>query len=144
LPYPRGERTPYNDRSRRASLDGLDLTHGPAALRRAAWEASGFVVRHHLDLAGITPRRVVATGGGTRVDGWMQALADCTGAEVHVAAEPEGAALGAAYLARMSLGDFTSFDEAATWARTGAVIEPDPAWASAVADRYTRFRELSG
>jgi xylulokinase len=144
LPYPRGERTPYNDRSRRASLDGLDLTHGPAALQRAAWEASGFVVRHHFDLAGITPKRIVATGGGTRVNGWMRALADCTGAEVHVAAEPEGAALGAAYLARMALGDVTSFDEAATWARTGAIIQPDPAWVAPAADRYARFRELSG
>jgi xylulokinase len=73
----------------------------------------------------------------------MRALADCTGAEVHVAAEPEGAALGAAYLARMALGDFTSFDEAATWARTGAVVQPDPAWSRAADDRYARFRALS-
>ena len=143
LPYPRGERTPFDDRARRASIDRLDLTHGPAALRRAAWEASGFVVRHHLDLAGITPRRIVATGGGTRVEGWMSALADCTGAEVHVAAEPEGAAIGAAYLARAALGEVNGFEDAAAWARTAAIISPDPVWAAAAADRYTRFRELA-
>jgi xylulokinase len=142
-PYPRGERTPLNDRSRRAAVNGLDLTHGPAALQRAAWEASGFVVRHHLDLAGIVPRRIVATGGGTRVDGWMQALADCTGAPVHVAADPEGAALGAAYLARVALGEATGFDQAPAWARTGAVLEPDPQWTEPAAARYTRFRELA-
>jgi xylulokinase len=142
-PYPRGERTPYHDRSRRASIDGLNLTHGPAALQRAAWEASGFVVRHHLDLIGITPKRIVVTGGGTRLEGWMRALADCTGAEIHVAAEPEGAALGAAYLARMALGEVSDFSEAASWARTGTTIEPDNSWTGAVADRYARFRELS-
>lgn len=142
-PYPRGERTPFNDRGRRASLHDLDLTHGPAAVQRAAWEAAGFVVRHHLDLAGITPRRIVATGGGTRVEGWTKALADCTGAPVHIAAEPEGAALGAAYLARMALGAVTNFEDASTWARTGKIIDPDPAWVPATSERYQRFRQLA-
>lgn len=142
-PYPRGERTPFHDRGRRASLHDLDLTHGPAAIQRAAWEAAGFVARHHLDLAGVTPRRIVATGGGTRVDGWTRALADCTGVSVHVAAEPEGAAVGAAYLARMALGEVTSFDDAAAWARTGKIVDPDPAWVPATAERYQRFRQLA-
>jgi xylulokinase len=142
-PYPRGERTPFHDRTRRASLHDLDLTHGPAAVQRAAWEASAFVVRHHLDLAGVTPRRIVATGGGTRADGWIQALADCVGAPVHVAVEPEGAALGAAYLARVALADGSKVDEPASWARTGKIVDPDPAWAPATSARYQRFRELA-
>ena len=45
VPYVRGERTPYHDPNRRAALVGLDLTHGPAAARRAAYEGAGFVVR---------------------------------------------------------------------------------------------------
>jgi xylulokinase len=40
-PYVRGERVPYHDPDRRAVLDGLDLTHGGAAVRRAGYEASG-------------------------------------------------------------------------------------------------------
>jgi xylulokinase len=144
VPYVRGERTPLHDPTRRASLVDLDLTHGPAAVRRAAWEASGFVVRHHLELAGVRPRRLVTAGGGTRVDGWMQALADCTGEPVHVAAEPEGAAIGAAYLARMAIGGVSGFEEATSWARTGRVVEPDPAWARAADERYQRFREVAG
>jgi xylulokinase len=143
LPYPRGERTPYHDPARRASLHDLDLTHGPAAVRRAAWEASGFVVRHHLDLAGVRPARVVATGGGTQSAGWMQALADTTGVSVHVAAAPEGAARGAAFLARMAAGLETDFNDADRWARTGQVVEPDPRWVTPAQDRYFRFRELS-
>jgi xylulokinase len=144
LPYVRGERSPFHDPSRRASLQGLNLTHGPLAVQRAAWEASGFVVRHLLDLAGVPCQRVVATGGGTRVDGWMQALADCTGLPVHVAAVPEGAALGAAYLARMALGRETGFDAAAGWAGTAVVRDPDPAWSAPVAERYEQFRALAG
>ncbi len=143
-PYPRGERTPYHDPHRRAHLHGLDLTHGPAAVQRAAWEAAGFVVRHHLDLAATRPARVVATGGGTRSEGWMQALADATGLPVHVAAAPEGAALGAAFLARVAAGLETDVNEAGRWARTSRVIDPDPRWVPAVAERYARFVELSG
>ena len=143
-PYPRGERTPYHDASMRASLHGLNLTHGPAAVRRAAWEASGFVVRHHLELAGVKGRRLVLTGGGTKVPGWMQALADATGLPAHVAADPEGAARGAAFLGRMAAGLETSTDDAHRWSRTGQVIDPDPRWAFEADARYAVFLEHSG
>ncbi|HMC40198.1 MAG TPA: FGGY-family carbohydrate kinase, partial [Acidimicrobiales bacterium] len=143
-PYPRGERTPYHDPSRRAALHDLDLTHGPAAIQQAAWEAAAFVVRHHIELGRVTAKRIVATGGGTKVAGWMQALADGTGLPVHVATEPEGAARGAAFLARLAAGLETDLNEAARWAATASVVEPRPGWATAAATRYYRFLELSG
>ena len=77
-PYIRGERTPFHDPDRRAVLDALDLTHGAASLRRAAYEASGFVVRQLIELSGASVSRIVATGGGTRLQPWMQAIADAT------------------------------------------------------------------
>jgi xylulokinase len=144
VPYLRGERTPYHDPDRRAELHDLNLAHGPAAIRRAAYEASGFVVRHHLDLAGAPARRIVATGGGTRVDAWMQALADCTGLPVHAAETPEGAARGAAFLARLAAGIESDLQEASGWARSNRVYDPDGRWADAAAGRYERFRDLSG
>ena len=52
-----------------------------------------------LDLAGGAGRRIVATGGGVHSPAWLQALADGTGLPVDVVDVPEGAALGAAYLA---------------------------------------------
>jgi xylulokinase len=144
MPYVRGERTPYHDPSRRASLHDLDLTHGAAALRRSAYEAAGFVARHHIELAGVDAQRIVATGGGTRVPEWMQALADCTGLPVDVVAVPEGAALGAAFQARMALGLEVRIEDAARWARLSHRVEPDAAWVAPCAERYARFRELSG
>ncbi|MEY2398076.1 MAG: xylulokinase, partial [Actinomycetota bacterium] len=50
LPYVRGERTPLHRTDLRASLHGASLSHTAAHLRRAAYEASAFVVRHHIDL----------------------------------------------------------------------------------------------
>jgi len=143
LPYVRGERTPLHRRDLRASVDGLGLHHGPAHLLRAAYEASGFVVRHHVDLArdaGLAPRRIVATGGGTQVPAWMHALADTTDLPVHVAAVPEGAALGSAFIARCVAGEESAMTDARRWARTAEVVDPDPSWSAHAAERYERFR----
>ena len=142
-PYIRGERTPLHDPRRRAALHDLDLTHDAVAVRRAAYEAAGFVVRHHLELAGVDARRIVATGGGVRSAAWVQALADATGLPVDVVAVPEGAALGAAFTARVIAGLETSAGDARRWARTAARVEPDPAWTGPTADRYARFRQLT-
>ncbi len=146
LPYVRGERTPLHRRDLRAELHGAGLHHGRAALRRAAYEAAGFVVRHHLDLAaaaGLEPRRIVATGGGVRSPVWMQALADTTGLPVDVVAVPEGAALGAAFMARCVAGLETSTSDASRWAATARTVEPDPAWVDPCTERYERFRALT-
>ena len=142
-PYLRGERTPWQDPDRRGRLVDLHLGHDPAAIRRAAFEAAGFVVRHHLDLTGAPAKRIVAVGGGTTSAGWMQALADTTALPVDVAAAPDGAARGAAYLARMSAGLDEHLTRAAEWARTGHRVEPRADWSEPVAQRYQRFRELA-
>jgi xylulokinase len=144
LPYVRGERTPLHRRDLRASLHDAALHHGAAHLRRAAYEASAFVVRHHIDLgrtAGLAPTRIVATGGGTRDENWMQALADSTGLPVDVAANPEGAAVGAAFMARCVAGLEKSTRDAARWAKTARTVEPRPS--DAIESRYARFRALT-
>jgi xylulokinase len=144
-PYPRGERVPFHDPDRRAVLAGLDLTHDAAALRRAAYEASGFCTRRMIDASGVTPGRIIATGGGTRVDAWVQALADATGLPVDCVAVPEGGALGSAWLGRVVAGledPVTGMVDGRRWARTGRRVEPDPEWETAVAVRYEEFSQL--
>ena len=147
LPYVRGERTPLHRRDLRASLHDVGAApRGRRTCCRRAYEAAGFVVRHHLDLArdaGLAPRRIVATGGGTQVAPWMQALADCTGLPVDVAAVPEGAALGSAFIARCVAGLEPSMTDARRWARTAAPSSPDPTWVDPAAERYDRFRALT-
>ena len=148
-PYPRGERVPLNDHTRRASLRGLDLTHDAAALVRAADEASAFVVKRAVDAAvaraGVHPQRVVASGGGTRVDDWVQAIADVTDLPVDCVAVPEGGALGSAWLARIAAGleEPTAMTEGRRWARVGRRVEPRAAWTAASAARYEEFLTLS-
>jgi xylulokinase len=142
LPYVRGERTPFEDHTLRSNLYGLDIGSGPEAMERAAFEASGFVVRRMLDRSGVKATRIVASGGGSRVTAWMAAVADATNLPVDAVAVPEGAALGAAFFARMAAGLETSLDDSARWAEIGRRIEPDPVWVRAAEVRYARFSEL--
>jgi xylulokinase len=141
-PYLRGERTPFHDPDRRGVLDGVDLTHDAASLRRAAYEASGFVVRQIIELSGAPAARIVATGGGTRDEAWIRAIADATGLPVQVSSVAEGAALGAAFLGRMAVGLESSITDAARWASVKRIVAPHPAWADPMEQRYRRFLEL--
>ena len=141
-PWAKGERVPFHDRSLRIGLAGADISQGPGALRRAAFEATGFVVRHIVELAsacGTSPKRFVVSGGGSRHPGWLQAIADVLGQPVVPMAFPEGAALGSAFLARMALGVEASLDDAARWARWSSPVEPAPDWAAAADERYQRW-----
>ena len=142
-PYLRGERAPFHDPRLRSGLHGLDITHDAGSLERAAFEASGFVVRQILDRVAVPARRIVASGGGTRVGPWMQAMADATGLPVDVVAVHEGAALGAAYLARMAAGIAEGLEGSSRWARLGRRVEPDSRWQTATDERYRRFVCLS-
>jgi xylulokinase len=142
LPYVRGERVPFHDTTLRAALFDLDITDGPASMARAAYEASGFVVRSILDRSGVRGRRVVASGGGTRLAAWMSGVADATGLPVDTVAVSEGAALGAAFLARMAAGLEPSLDGSRNWARHGRRVLPDPQWQEAADGRYRRFVAL--
>ena len=140
LPYPRGERTPLHDPDRRAELLDLHVGHTSAHVLMAAYEAAGFVVRHHIDLSGLDAGRIVAVGGGTQSPAWMQALADTTGLAVDVSAEPYGAAHGAAYHSRVTAGLEADTSEARRWGRVSHRVEPRPAHAAAAEGRYHRFR----
>ena len=119
-PWAKGERVPWHDRAVRVGLAGADISYGPQALRRGAYEATGFVARYIVERAatcGTRPRRFVASGGGTVNRAWLQALAEVLGQPVAPMAVPEGAALGAAWLARMAAGLETSISDGKRWAR---------------------------
>ncbi|HTW08377.1 MAG TPA: FGGY-family carbohydrate kinase [Acidimicrobiales bacterium] len=138
-PWARGERVPWHDPALRITLAGAHLAQGPAALRRAALEASAFAARYIVERAaqtGTAPRRYLVSGGGSANPAWLQALADVLGEQITPVAAPDGAALGAAFLARMAAGLERGTDDAPRWARYKAPVEPVPDWAAAAADRY--------
>jgi xylulokinase len=72
----------------------------------------------------------------------MAAVADATNLPVETVAVPEGAALGAAFFARLAAGLESSLDDSTRWSAVGRTIEPDPAWVRAAEGRFQKFSDL--
>lgn len=128
LPYFAGERTPILDPDARGVIAGLTLQHGQGDLYRAALEATAFGVRHNIDTmreAGADIRRVVAVGGGTQGELWLQIVSDVTGLEQVVPRTTVGASYGAAFLAASSMSPSADKPQLDTWNPVATVIKPD-------------------
>jgi sugar (pentulose or hexulose) kinase len=119
MPYLSGERTPDLPHAR-GTLGGLRLDTEPPDLIRAAVEGvtDGLVVGlEALGRAGVSPKRLIAVGGGANSDAWCQLLADIAGLPVERPADIEAAAIGAARQVRWVVDDVapSASASAATW-----------------------------
>ena len=146
LPYLTGERSPHPDPLARGAFVGLTVTHERRHLARAVLEGVAFGLRDGLDQIVATgvpaPSQVRASGGGIGSAVWRQILADVLAAEVATVSTTEGAAFGAAMLAAVGAGWFTTVEQAVAWAvRVRTVAEPGPE-ASAYAEALETFRAL--
>jgi xylulokinase len=145
-PYLAGERTPHADPDARGAFVGLELRHDRGALVRALLEGVAFGMRDSLELLrelGVEARVGRASGGGARGRLWLRIVASVLDLPLELTAVEEGSAYGAALLAGVAGGVFEDVHDAvARCVRVREVVEPDPAWASAYAELYSRYRAL--
>jgi xylulokinase len=142
LPYLAGERTPLFDADARGVICGLTLRHGRGHLYRALLEATGYSVRHHLEVmreAGADFKRVVAVGGGTAGGLWTQIVSDVTGQPQQLPEQTIGASYGDALLAARAAGLAGSDTE---WSRIATTVEQDEQAARAYPPLYDIYRQL--
>ena len=107
LPYFSGERTPIHDPMAKGAFFGLNLTHTRGDMFRAALEgvASGTAhVIETLQELGAAPDKVLAVGGGTKNEVWLQATSDLADITQIVCAKTVGASFGNAFLAACAVG----------------------------------------
>jgi xylulokinase len=146
LPYLAGERTPHADPGARAAFTGLSLRHDRGALVRAVLEGVAYGLRDSLELLrglGCATDVGRVSGGGARSGLWLRIVASVLGLPLQRTVVEEGAAYGAALLAGVAAGEFSSVDEAvARCVRVLDEIEPDPEWQRIYEDGYERFRAL--
>lgn len=116
---------PYWDPDARGAILGLTRDTGAAEIARAALDAVCFQTRDLLDAiardmndAGLGSSLTLKVDGGMVSNDWFcQRLANLTGLPVHRPKVTETTALGAAYLAGLSVGVFENFESIATaWA----------------------------
>ena len=116
---------PYWDPDARGAILGLTRDMGAAEIARAALDAVCYQTRDLLEAMGrdmkaaglSSPAALKVDGGMVRNDWFCQRLADLTGLPVDRPVVTETTALGAAYLAGLSVGLFKNTDDIATrWA----------------------------
>ena len=115
LPYLSGERTPHPDPLARGAWIGLTLRHTKAHMARAVLEGVAFGLRDSLEILksmNISIGNVRANGGGARSDVWRQIQADVFNFPISTMGVDEGPALGAALLAGVGTGVYSSVEEA--------------------------------
>jgi len=138
LPFLTGERSPNWDASMRGIILGLSLNHGRKQIIKASVE--GVVYRMYAVfnvLEDLLDRqnRVIATGGFTRSDSWLQLLADIFGREVVSLGAFDASTVGAAMLGAVARGYYDSY------------LEIDPDWKERtlklpVKERHNKYQQL--
>lgn len=144
LPYFAGERTPIQDPDARGVIAGLTLQHTRGDLYRAALEATALGVRHNVETmraAGTDIRRIVAVGGGTQGQLWLQVVSDVTGLVQEVPTTTIGASFGAAFLAAVATSDGEA-PEIGDWNPVAQTIQPDEALRPLYDDLFDRYLRL--
>ncbi len=138
-----GNRTPYTDALSRGAIVGLTLAHEPHHVFRAIMEGISLGTRAILDAfaeGGYQGTEMVAGGGATNSDLFMQIHADTAGIPVRIPASTDGPSLGSAILAAHGAGHFQSIDEGMqAMVKPGRVIEPDPKSMQAYDEVYRKY-----
>ncbi len=115
LPYLMGERTPHLDSTARAAWIGLTAKHTRADMIRSVLEGVAFSQMDCLEIIeglGTTVENVRLSGGGAKSAFWRQMFADVFRKKVVTLETQEGSAYGAALLAAVGTGEFSSVPEA--------------------------------
>jgi xylulokinase len=142
LPYLGGERTPLNDPAIRGAFVGLEHATDRDAATRAVLEGVTFAIRDCRDALSATGTRIdrlLAVGGGSRSDYWLQAIATALRIPVSLpVAGDYGGAFGAARLAMMAATGGGA--ELAAMPAIARVIEPAATLSDAFDQGHARYR----
>ena len=142
LPYLGGERTPHNDATVRGAFVGLEHVTDTQAGTRAVLEGVVHAFRDNLDAlssTGTRIERIMAVGGGSKSDYWLEALATSLNIPIDVPVAGDfGGALGAARLGMMAAG---ASSDIITRPKTEKTITPNKDLIAAFADAHQCYRE---
>jgi xylulokinase len=146
LPYLMGERTPHLDANARGGWIGLTAKHTRADLIRALLEGVSYSQLDGLEIIekmGVTVNSVRVSGGGARSTFWRQMLANVFGKRVAVLESEEGSAYGAALLALVGTGEFSSVMEVCkTAVREVGYVDPQSEETAIYAEGHRHYQSL--
>ena len=141
LPYFNGERCPFYDPYAAGAFYGLRLNHTKQHIYRALMESVAFGIRHVMETlkdAGFSNTGIIAVGGGTKSDIWLQIISDVCQVTQKVPAQSRDSSYGSAVLAGLAVG----VDIPKCRTQSFKEIHPNPANKEIYDKRYKEFRAL--
>lgn len=146
IPHFDGMISPNPNPDTRGLIHGLTLNSGIAEIYRAILESIAYSLRENLELLknyGFETDVIRSIGGGAKSDLWLQIKADVTGVPVERPKVSEAATLGAAMLAAVGVGDFTSIQESSQRLyHCDKIFNPDARQAALYERPYETYRRL--
>ncbi len=110
-----GNRSPYRNPRSRGAILGLSLASREEEIFRAALESAAYgtrLVLETLSESGIEIDTIIASGGGSKSDLWMQIHADVCGLRLYITQTENVSALGSAMCAAVAVGGYANLLEA--------------------------------
>ena len=146
LPYLNGERSPLWDPDARGTYFGLQFSTRHKDLVRATMEGVAFSLQHNLEIArsaGAEVTELRTTGGSANSVIWTQIKADVTGIPMVVPSSDTSASCGAAVLAGLGVGMYTSAEVAMEKiVKIRRSQTPNPENAAVYRQYYPLYRQL--
>jgi xylulokinase len=146
LPYLMGERTPHNNPNARGVFAGLSLDTTREDMTQAVMEGVSYALRDSLEIArsfGVKIERIRAIGGGAKSPLWCKILANVMNVKVDKINCEEGPGYGAAILAAVGCGVYSSVEEAASKFITVVdTIDQDEELVAEYEKRYQVFKSI--
>ena len=106
----------FTSKSQRACFLNVDTAHDRMHFARAVFEGVALANRRHIETfqeIGMKIEKLIMIGGGSRSSVWPAIVADVSGIPVFIPLQRESACAGAALLAGVGSGVFSSIEEAA-------------------------------
>ena len=146
LPYLMGERSPHNDPDARAAFVGMSMDTTREDMTQAMLEGVAFGLRDSMEAAkstGLHPERSKICGGGAKSSLWRKIIANVMNMKIDRIESEEGPGYGAAILAAVGCGAFSSVEEAAgRLVKITDTEEPDSQLAEKYEEKYQKYRKL--
>ncbi len=146
LPHFNGSGTPWCDLDSKGAIVGLTMSTTKYDLVKAIMDSLTYELLINLDRlehCGIRIDTLRAVGGATKSPKWMQIKSDITGKAVQTLVVSDAACLGAAMLAGVACGVFSSIDQAAEQCvKVKSCYEPEPGRAMRYREKYEVYRDI--
>ena len=145
LPSLMGAMAPTWSEAARGTFAGFTLAHTRGHFTRSLLEGSAYAVRDitsQMQAIGVDLRELRVVSGGAKSRLWNQIKADVTGLQVNVPEITETTALGAAFLALVGIGSYSSLSEVSEHiVKIRECIDPDTVAQSIYQESYEQYRQ---